>query len=685
MPRKKETAGQYSMDDYRLKQVDIRLKLMEGPSYYSQTPLTSPEGAAAVMRDVLKELDREWVCVVNMDNHLKPVNFNIVSIGSINQSLAPIQNILKSGILSNCNNIMLMHNHPSGDNEPSREDLQLTKRLVEAAKLMDMNVVDHVVIGGQNGNVYSMREHDPDMFTSKDIDLDYIHRMMTKEPSGNYAAGKRMERAEEGRGQYSAGRNYDPKATAEARRNEMKEITRKLEEGVAGIFSSEKYQKFLDTMAKFPQYSINNSLLIMMQKPDASLVQSYTGWKKMGRFVKRGEKGIRILAPTPFTIDRDQERMDADGKPVLDQDGEPVRETVQIRMMAFKPVSTFDISQTEGEPVQSLGVDELKGSVDQYAAFFSAMKEASPVPVGFEKIKGGAKGYFHTTENRIAIKEGMDEIQNVKTLIHEMAHAKLHNMTAQKKREDGGQTKSSKEVEAESVAYTVCQHYGIDTSDYSFGYIAGWSGGKEMPELKASLDTIRTASSELISRIDEKLQEISREQNPVTLSDQIDRLAADLDQYALDRDPYGYQDAVENREDGIGQIREQLEKGELSGIRESIRQDLVETEGSEDALRETAETLVSRLDALQKELDEGRENIADDKTNLNPEMLEKASGEAASCREAQKEEGKAVQKAGRMAGQHGKTSILQKLSEEKERMEKKPDQRRSSRGKDPER
>lgn len=431
MPRKKETAGQYSMDDYRLKQVDIRLKLMEGPSYYSQTPLTSPEGATAVMRDVLKELDREWVCVINMDNHLKPVNFNIVSIGSINQSLAPIQNILKSGILSNCNNIMLMHNHPSGDNEPSREDLQLTKRLVEAAKLMDMNVIDHVVIGGQNGEIYSMREHDPDMFTSKDIDLDYIHRMTAKEkPGQGYAAENSAIRAEEGRGQYSAGRNYDPKAAAEARRNEMKEITRKLEKGVAGIFSSDKYQKFLGTMAKFPQYSINNSLLIMMQKPDASLVQSYTGWKKMGRYVKRGEKGIRILAPTPFTIDRDQERMNADGKPALDQDGEPVKETVHVRMMTFKPVSTFDISQTEGEPVPSLGVDELKGSVDHYAAFFAAMKEASPVPVGFEKIRGGAKGYFHAAENRIAIKNGMDGIQNVKTMIHEMAHAKHHNMTA---------------------------------------------------------------------------------------------------------------------------------------------------------------------------------------------------------------------------------------------------------------
>ncbi len=680
MPRKKETAGQYSMDDYRLKQVDIRLKLMEGPSYYSQTPLTSPEGAAAVMRDVLKELDREWVCVVNMDNHLKPVNFNIVSIGSINQSLAPIQNILKSGILSNCSNIMLMHNHPSGDNEPSREDLQLTKRLVEAAKLMDMNVIDHVVIGGQNGNIYSMREHEPDMFTSKEIDLNYIHKMTAEEkPGQGYTAENSTMRAEEERAQYSAGRHYDPKAAAEARRNEMKEITRKLEEGVAGIFSSDKYQNFLNTMAKFPQYSINNSLLIMMQKPDASLVQSYTGWKKMGRYVKRGEKGIRILAPTPFTIDRDQERMNADGKPVLDQDGEPVKETVHVRMMAFKPVSTFDISQTEGEPVPSLGVDELKGSVDHYAAFFAAMKEASPVPVGFEEIRGGAKGYFHAGENRIAIKEGMDEIQNVKTLIHEMAHAKLHNMSAQKEREDGGQSKSSKEVEAESVAYTVCQHYGIDTSEYSFGYIAGWSGGKEMPELKASLDTIRTASSELISRIDEKLKEFSREQNPVSLSEQIDQLAADLDQYVLDRDPYEYQDAVDSREEGFGQIREQLEKGELSGIQESIRQDLVETEGEEDSLRQTAETLLVRLDTLQKELEEGRENIpADDKTNPVPEMAENKVGQE----KPGKNEKTRVDNTAQM---HERATVLNKLSEGREKAEKTSERGRKLREKSPER
>lgn len=682
MARKKEIGGQYSKNDYQLKQVDVRLKLMEGPSYYSQTPLTSPEGAAFVMRDILKELDREWVCVVNMDNHLKPVNFNVVSIGSINQSLAPIQNILKSGILSNCNNLMLMHNHPSGDVEPSREDRQLTKRLVEAAKLMDMNVIDHLIVGGQNGEVYSLREHDPDLFSGREINLDYIHRMTAKEDSGReYQTEYSASRAEDRRGQYAAGKHYDPKAATEARKSEMKEITKKLEEGVAGIFSSGKYQKFLDTMAKFPQYSLNNSLLIMMQKPDASLVQSYTGWKKMGRFVKRGEKGIRILAPTPFKVDREQERTGQDGRPVLDKDGEPMKETVQISMVGFKPVSTFDISQTEGEPVPTLGIEELKGNVDHYASLFEAMKAASPVPVSFEKIQSSAKGYFHTADNRIAIKEGMDEIQNVKTLIHEMAHAKLHNLTAQKERQDGEQTRGSKEVEAESVAYTVCQHYGIDTSDYSFGYIAGWSGGKEMQELKVSLSTIRTASAEMIGSIDEKLQELSRGRDSVLLSDQIDRLAADLDQYAFDRDTYGYQDAAESREEGIHQIREQLAQGELSGIQESIRQDLAELEGSEDELRPTAEALLVRLDALQKELKESKEEIAaDGKTNPVPERMEKRLTKDQTGKTEEKRE---PEKAGSV--QQERASVLQRLSSGKERAEKSPERSRKSREKSPER
>lgn len=544
MARKKQTDNQFSFDDYQLKQVDVRLKLMDGPSYYSKTPILNASDAVDVMRDVLKELDREWVCVINLDNHLKPVNFNVVSIGSINLSLAPVQNILKSGLLSNCNRLILLHNHPSGELTPSDEDNQLTKRVTEAAKLLEMEVLDHVIVGGQTGEIYSFRQDHPELFSMENIDLDYIHQMENAADRGfaegrtaygednrlfskhdaelgwsddkiAYEGGHNPDLKQtdqdlaEGKATYQAKGKYDPKQAAENRKNEMKEITEKLEQGVADIFSSEKYQIFLNTMAKFPRYSYNNNLLIMLQRPDATFCQSYTGWKKMGRFVKRGEKGIRILAPTPFKIDREQNKLDERGQAILDKDGEPVKETVQIDMTGFKPVSIFDLSQTEGEPLPTLGVEELTGFVEGYAKLFEAMKAASPVSVAFENIKGGAKGYFQTSENRIAIKEGMSEVQNVKTLIHEMAHAKLHNMTAQKAREDGGQTRSSKEVEAESVAYTVCQHYGIDTSDYSFAYVAGWSKSKEMSELKESLGTIQKAASELITAIDDKMQELT--------------------------------------------------------------------------------------------------------------------------------------------------------------------------------
>ena len=306
--------------------------------------------------------------------------------------------------------------------------------------------------------------------------------------------------------------DFDPKKAAEQRKAELKDITEKLEKGVQDVYSSEQYQDLLNTMAKFPHYSVNNNILIMMQKPDATLVQSYTGWKKMGRFVKKGEKGIRILAPAPFKLEKEQDKVDESGKVVLDKDGEAVKEKIEINMTAFKPVSTFDVSQTEGEPLPQIGVDELTGNIEGYQTLFEAIKSASPVPIAFEDIKSGAKGYFHVEENRIALNNGMSEIQNVKTAIHEMAHAKLHNSEAQK---NNKQSKNSKEVEAESVAYTVCQHYGIDTSDYSFAYVATWSQGKELPELKESLNIIRNAASELITKIDEKVQEITAEKAPV--------------------------------------------------------------------------------------------------------------------------------------------------------------------------
>lgn len=288
----------------------------------------------------------------------------------------------------------------------------------------------------------------------------------------------------------------------EKQADQLKEITDKLEQGVAEVFSSDKYKQFLDTMAKFPRYSVNNNILIMMQKPDAQICQSFTGWKEMGRFVKKGEKGIKIIAPAPYTIQKEQEKVDERGRTVLDKDGEPVMESVEIKINAFKVVSTFDVSQTDGKELPSLGVDELMGSVDGYGTFFEALKQSCPVPMTFENIEGGAKGFYSQVEKRIAIQEGMSEVQTVKTAIHEMAHQKLHAI----EHSDKNMSRNSKEVEAESVAYTVCQHYGIDTSDYSFSYVAGWSEGKEMPELKASLDTIRRAASEMTSSIDEKLE-----------------------------------------------------------------------------------------------------------------------------------------------------------------------------------
>lgn len=262
-------------------------------------------------------------------------------------------------------------------------------------------------------------------------------------------------------------------------------------------------------MARMPHYSINNQILIAMQTGgQATMCQSFTGWKQMGRYVKSGEKGIKIFAPAPYTIQKEMDKLDAQGKPVLDSDGEPVKETQEVTVNAFKVVNTFDISQTDGKEIPTIGVDELSGDVDRFSGLMAALTEVCPVPIAFEDIPGDAKGYYSQTEKRIAIQEGMSEVQTVKTVLHEMAHQKFHAKEVVAKSDD--KSRRSKEVEAESVAFVVCQHYGIDTSDYSFGYVAGWSAGKETPELKTSLQTIRDAASQMIHAIDDKLEEHSK-------------------------------------------------------------------------------------------------------------------------------------------------------------------------------
>ena len=303
--------------------------------------------------------------------------------------------------------------------------------------------------------------------------------------------------------------------TADKPAEKIKEITDRLEQGITELFDSERYKEYLQVMSKFHNYSFNNTLLIAMQKPDASLIAGFNAWKNnFGRNVMRGEKGIRILAPSPYKIRQEVEKKDPQtGKTVIGKDGKPVTETKEIQIPAYKVVAVFDVSQTEGRELPSLSANELTGDVEQYEDFFAALEKTSPVPMGFEKIEGTAHGYYHLEEKRIAIDEGMSELQNLKTAIHEIAHAKLHDidLNAPQEEQPDRPDRRTREVQAESVAYTVCQHYGLDTSDYSFGYVAGWSSGRELAELKSSLETIRATAAEIINSIDGHFAELQKE------------------------------------------------------------------------------------------------------------------------------------------------------------------------------
>ena len=303
--------------------------------------------------------------------------------------------------------------------------------------------------------------------------------------------------------------------TADKPAEKLKEITDRLEQGITELFDSERYKEYLQVMSKFHNYSFNNTLLIAMQKPDASLIAGFNAWKNnFGRNVMRGEKGIRILAPSPYKIRQEVEKKDPQtGKTVIGKDGKPVTETKEIQIPAYKVVAVFDVSQTEGRELPSLSANELTGDVEKYEDFFAALEKTSPVPMGFEKIEGTAHGYYHLEEKRIAIDEGMSQLQNLKTAIHEIAHAKLHDidLNAPQEEQPDRPDRRTREVQAESVAYTVCQHYGLDTSDYSFGYVAGWSSGRELAELKSSLETIRATAAEIINSIDGHFAELQKE------------------------------------------------------------------------------------------------------------------------------------------------------------------------------
>ena len=376
----------------------------------------------------------------------------------------------------------------------------------------------------EKGYIYNNRNTFTEWYDGRDVPQEYRVTPQPPQPERPDPSKVEMDAAAPGqRTAQTAEQPQEPRPvipivlTSEKPAEKLKEITDRLEQGIAELFDSERYREYLKVMSKFHNYSFRNTVLIAMQKPDASLVAGFSAWKNnFGRNVMKGQKGIKIIAPSPFKIRQEVEKIDPHTqKPIIGKDGKPVTEEKEVKIPAYKVVSVFDVSQTEGKELPDIAVDELTGDVDRYKDFFAALEKTSPVPIAFENIEGGSHGYYHLEDKRIAINEGMSELQTLKTAIHEIAHAKLHDidLNAPKDEQQPRVDRRTREVEAESVAYTVCQHYGLDTSDYSFGYVAGWSSGRELSELKSSLETIRSAAAEIINSIDENLAELQKAQD----------------------------------------------------------------------------------------------------------------------------------------------------------------------------
>lgn len=498
----------------KLEQVAIRM--VEQPPLYSKEPMNNPDAAIRVMNEFLSQMDRELFCIVNLQADLTPINMNIVTVGSLNEALINPREIFKSAILSNAHSMMLIHNHPSGNLTPSTSDIQTTARMQELGELMGISLVDHIITG-RDGNYYSFRDkgefpNSRIRFSTRVEDIDLTKGMVTEAiaPYEEVTDTKEKDNV----------RDIPTVQTATiplpVQGKDMDSIMQSLESGVEELFTSNRYQEFLKTMAKFHNYSFNNTMLIAMQRPDATLVTSYKNWQSMGRQVMKGEKGITIIAPAPYKKMKEKEVLDENQRPIMGTDGKPKTEQVEVTVPHFKAVTVFDIAQTSGEPIQTLAPELLTAAVQDFDSFMQAIQKISPVPIRFDEIDGNANGYYHNADKEIVIKKGLSESQTLKTAIHETAHAKLHDKEIM---ESLGVEKDrlTKEVEAESVAYCVCSSFGLDTSDYSFPYIAGWSSSREMKEMKASMDVIRKTAGEMIDQLTEELEIILEEKQKTEL------------------------------------------------------------------------------------------------------------------------------------------------------------------------
>ena len=443
-------------------------------------------------------------------------------------------------------------------------------------------------------------------------------------------------------------------------RERLQEITAGIEQGIKELFESEKYMRYLSVMSKFHRYSVNNTMLIYMQRPDATLVAGFNKWKNpFERHVKKGEHGITIIAPTPYKKKIEEMKRDPDTHaPILDADGKAVMEEKEIEIPMFRPVKVFDVSQTDGKPLPELA-SSLSGTVPHYEAFMEALRRSAPVPIEFEPMAENMDGYFSSDQQRIAIREGMSEVQTVSAAVHETAHSKLHDPkkyeaeptwkivmvseggtkhdfrldfateaeAEQAAAEEGwryvdenrfewrleveedltavkqaAKNRNTEEVEAESISYAVCQYFGIQTGENSFGYIASWSKDKELKELRASLETINKTSCELINDIERNYKEICKERGidltaaPEPERDPIEQLAADIDQFTFDYDPYEYRNNADSREDALHELTATLRSGDASGVREWL-QNIVNEDEPDETTQKAAE-LMERLDQL---------------------------------------------------------------------------------------
>ena len=457
-------------------------------------------------------------------------------------------------------------------------------------------------------------------------------------------------------------------------RERLQEITAGIEQGIKELFESEKYMRYLSVMSKFHRYSVNNTMLIYMQRPDATLVAGFNKWKnQFERHVKKGEHGITIIAPTPYKKKIEEMKRDPDTHaPILDADGKAVMEEKEIEIPMFRPVKVFDVSQTDGKPLPELA-SSLSGTVPHYEAFMEALRRSAPVPIEFEPMAENMDGYFSSDQQRIAIREGMSEVQTVSAAVHETAHSKLHDPkkyeaeptwkivmvseggtkhdfrldfateaeAEQAAAEEGwryvdenrfewrleveedltavkqaAKNRNTEEVEAESISYAVCQYFGIQTGENSFGYIASWSKDKELKELRASLETINKTSCELINDIERNYKEICKERGidltaaPEPQRDPIEQLAADIDQFSFDYDTYEYRDQVDNREDALRELTAALRSGDASGVRDWLQEFADENEPGEAAAK--AAELLERLEQLVPEPDPNLVKMADE-------------------------------------------------------------------------